>query len=500
MKKHFFLALYLMAPVLLPTALLPKAPMMLGAQDFDFGFDGADVDAENAIPDSSFVPFVLLQGEAGAVLKGFIDDFGNGADSLRLGNIFSGKLNLSAENSLAMGVINLNINPGRSPLAIDEAYLRLYFGDFDIEGGLRKLTWGKADSMGPLDVINPLDFSDLGLLVDSLSNGMAQKIARPVVHLSWIFGTFSKLEGVFVPNFEPTRFAAAGRWAPASMSALPGQITGQIAGLTPSQQQYAADLLSQRLSGIIEKAYPDTSALSYAQGGLRFTTTIGGVDLGAQYYYGRLPAPAVSMAGTSTSIMAAAPKLAAAATAADVDAALGLLVLPKIAYNPYHQIGFDYAQVITGFNVRAELAANLTGDLAGDDGAVYNPHLAWSLGFDRDLVWGINLNLQAAETITLQHGRIGKNPLLDIEAASDPASTRITAKLSKRFLMDRLELIAAAVWGIEDRDCLIMPVLNWTENDVTVGLAGGFFAGDRGGKFGQYRDNSFIQARMTYTF
>jgi hypothetical protein len=471
--------------------LLPVS--LLGAQDFGFG------DEETEHPGSSFVPFVLLQGEAGAVLKGFIDDFGNGADSVQLGNVFSGKLNLSAENVRAMGVINLNISPDRSPVTIDEAYLHLYLGDFDVEGGLRKLAWGKADSMGPLDVINPLDFSDLSLLVDGLSDGMAQKIARPLVRLAWNFGSFSKLEGVFVPNFEPARFAAAGRWAPAQTTALPGQLAGRIVGLTnPSQRQYAAAVLSQRLPGLI--AYPDTSTLAYAQGGLRFTTSIGGADLGAQYYYGRLTTPAVSTAGTLASIAEAAPILAAAASQADVDAALGLLVPPKIAYNPYHQIGFDYAQVVAGFNVRAELAANLTGDLAGNDGAVYNPRILWSLGFDRDLVWGVNLNLQAAETITLRHGEIGKNPLPDIEAGSDPSSTRITVKLLKRFLMDRLEVSAAAIWGVEDRDCLIMPVLSWTEDDVTVGLAGGFFAGDRGGQFGQYRDNGFIQARLKYTF
>jgi hypothetical protein len=352
--------------------------------------------------------------------------------------------------------------------------------------------------MGPLDVINPLDYSDLTLLVDSLNDGAAQKIARPLVRASWDFGRFSKLEAVFVPNFEPLRFAGSGRWEPAQLSAVPGRIAEQIVGMTnPSYKQHAAQVLSQMLPGVIESAYPDTSTLDYAQGGLRFTTTIGGVDLGAQYYYGRLPSPAVSMARTAASIAAAAPALI---SGTNVDAALKSLLPPVIAYNPYHQIGLDYAQVVSGFNVRAEAAANLTRDLAGGDGTVYNPHLAWSLGFDRDMIWGINLNLQAAETLTLRHSRIGDNPLLDVEAGSDPSSTRITAKLSRRFFQDRFEVTAAVIWGIEDRDCLIMPLVSWTQNDVTMGLAGGFFAGDRGGRFGQYRDNGFIQARMKYSF
>jgi hypothetical protein len=484
-------------PWILSLCLLPAA-LPLAAQDFGFGFDGE----ETGISGSSFIPLVSLRGEAEASLHGFIDDFGNGADSLQLGDIFSGKLNFSAENSHAMAVINLDISPAKPPIAIDEAYLRLYLGDFDIEGGLRKLTWGKADSMGPLDVINPLDYSDLTLLVDSLSGGMAQKIARPLIRAAWNFGNSSKIEGVFAPNFEPLRLARSGRWAPAQMTALPEQIAGQITGLVgnPALRPYAAGALSQRLPGIIERAYPGTSTLNYAQAGLRFTTTVGGVDLGAQYYYGRLTSPALSMAGTSASIAAAAPGLLAAATPDDIDAALGLLLPPDIAYNPYHQIGLDYAQVISGFNVRAEAAANLTRDLAGDNGAVYNPHLAWSFGFDRDIAGGVNLNLQAAETITLRHGKIGDNPLLDIEAGSNPSSTRITAKLKKTFFQDRLEIAAAVIWGIEDSDCLIMPLITWAQNDITVGLSGGFFAGDRGGQFGRYRSNGFIQAQVKYTF
>jgi hypothetical protein len=214
--------------------------------------------------------------------------------------------------------------------------------------------------------------------------------------------------------------------------------------------------------------------------GLRFTTTIGSADLGVQYYYGRLPQPSLSF---SFNVTPAGP----------VPSALNR------DYNRYHQRGLDYAQVLAGFNVRAELAANLTDDLDGDDGSVYNPSLAWSLGFDRDLFWGINLNLQSVETITLYHNKIDDNPMMDIEAGSRMTSTRITAKLSKSFFQDNLTFSFAALWGIEDRDCLVMPVLSWTRGDVTTELSGGIFAGDEG-LFGQFHDNSFIKAGIKYTF
>jgi hypothetical protein len=438
---------------------------MLSAQDFGFG----EEDSGSDVSGSPASPAVSIGGEVSASLLGYVDDFSDGADAVRLGDIFNGKLNFKAGVSNADAVINLKLAPTASPVAIDEAYLRLYLGSFDIEGGLRKITWGKADSMGPLDVINPRDYSDLTLLVDSLSDSMAQKIARPLIHVSWNAGSFSKIEGIFVPFFEGTRFATEGRWAPAQFQAI-DEINAGLANIDPAM----------RLS--INQA--DTSTLDHAQAGLRFTTTIGSSDIGAQYYYGHLPLPAFSFSSFTPPIPSVGP----------VPTTL------NIGYNRYHQIGLDYAQVIASFNVRAEFAANLTDDLDGDDGTVYNPRLAWSLGFDRDVVWGINLNLQAAETIILLHDKIGSNPLLDIEAGSDVTSTQITAKLSKTFFRDELEIAASAIWGIEDKDCLVMPAITWTKGDVAVELSGGIFAGDENGQFGQYRDNGFVRAQVKYTF
>jgi hypothetical protein len=169
-----------------------------------------------------------------------------------------------------------------------------------------------------------------------------------------------------------------------------------------------------------------------------------------------------------------------------------------LAYNPYHQIGVDWAQVIAGFNLRAEFAANITEDSNGDDGGVYNPSLAWSLGFDRDLFAAINLNLQCNETIRLFDGEIS-DPR-DLEAGSDITSTQITAALSKKFLRDELELKAACIWEVESGACLVMPALVWTKNDVALELSAGIFAGSDEGLFGQFHDNSFVKVGMKYTF
>jgi hypothetical protein len=143
---------------------------------------------------------------------------------------------------------------------------------------------------------------------------------------------------------------------------------------------------------------------------------------------------------------------------------------------------------------------NITEDLGGDDGAVYNPHLVWSLGFDRDLFWGIKLNLQCNETIRLMQNRVGDNPLLDIEAGSDLTGTQIIGALSKKFFQDELEIKAAAFWEIEAEDFLIIPSIIWTKNDVKAELSCGIFGGNEDSQFGQFHDNSFVRLKMSYGF
>jgi hypothetical protein len=464
------------------TIFLLMAAVSLYAQDFGFGFDddySGGGFAGNALS-------VTVSGEVSAELMGYIDEFSNGMDDIHLGDILSGKLNFSASTSFADAFISLKLEPSSSPISIDEAYVRAYFGGLEVEGGLRKLSWGKADSFGPLDVINPLDYSEL----TDLSSMLNFKIARPLVHLSYRIGSFSKIEGVFVPTFEPLRFAQGGIWQPTQMKEL-------------------EPLLAMEEDSTFAVNRPETSTLNYFQAGLRFTTTIGPADLGLQYYYGRLTRPAFNI--TYDDVTFPSPPMPMPITVSVPSAV-------DFVYNPYHQIGIDWAQVLFGFNIRAEFAANITEDLDGDDPSVYNPNLAWSFGFDRNLFWGINLNIQANQTIRLMHDKITDKTILgmipeallalidipdrplDIEAGSDMTSTQIIAALSKTFLRGELEIRAAVFWEIEAKDFMIIPSIIWTREAVAVELSGGIFGGDEDGQFGQYRDNSFVKVGLKYSF
>ena len=470
------------------------SPCVLFSQEFEtFGFDD-----ENTESSAWNTPLVKIGGEISASLLYFTEGLSSAKknNKIEMGDIFEGNLNISASGKNAEGIINLKFVPEfkeTTPVSIDEAYLRIYIGPVDIEAGLRKITWGRADSFGPLDVINPLDYTDLS----AMNEPRKIKRARPMLHVSWNVNSFSRLEGVFVPWFAGNEYDVKGRWAPAQVSMFKDIISSGLGTYLAFSGMQINPLLLQTIntayndfldSGLSKQEF---NTLEYAQAGLRFTTTLGPSDLGAQYYFGRLPRPAIT--GNIDIPGLIMPALGG-----------GIPDLSKINilmdYNCYHHLGVDYAQVIAGFNLRAEAGINITKDFNGDDGAVYNPHAVWSLGFDRDLIWGINLNLQGNGLIRLMYNKIGSDPFTDTEVGKDLTSTRITAILSKKFFNDELELKTTALWGIEDKDCLIIPAIIWSKNDITAELSAGFFGGDRSGELGQYRDNCYIKTVLGWKF
>ena len=502
------------------------------AQDFGFGFDDT-AESTGAGPVS-----VKISGEIGAEFLGFVHDFKTKekARVATLGDVLSGALNFSASGANVDAYIGFNLSasafrdlanissasPNYTPLILDEAYLRAYIGPVNIEAGLRKLTWGRADSLGPLDVVNPLDYTDLTNITDIMSI----KIARPMVHVSWNMDGFSKLEGVFIPNFTGHRFADKGRWMSSQVSSVPDLIkTGikeriyekldsglllQLANSTlfdPNQEFYK-EFYSGLESNLMnyfnnyEFSGLDTGGLEYFQAGLRFSTTVKGIDFGAQYFYGNLFRPSYSLVdGIDALLMQINNNFdPTPPPSVDFDKVDASVLFPKIYYNRYHQFGIDYAQVLFDFNIRAEAAFHLTEDYKGDNGAIVNPFIGWSLGFDRDIVWGINANIQCNETVRLLDSKVGENPVLDIEADTKVTSTRFTMRVAKSFLRDNLETKVTAIWDLENSDCYIIPGITWTVRDFTADLSAGIFAGKESGELGQYWRNSFISLGIKYSF
>jgi len=479
------------------------------AQDFGFGSE----DEETSKSSVSFTIGGEISADAIPYIndlndeKTFIDSSWNVTLDLAFKSpyldIFS-VLNFNSDSINELWTVSSNLKDlNYTPLIIDELYFRAYISKVDIEAGYRKLTWGRVDSNGPLDVINPIDYSDLIDITDI----RARKIARPMVHITWNAGNFSKLEGVFIPNFTGHQFASEGRWAPIQYEEMANKSKDEITkrlflnmNKIPGFYTILGQLASSGLSDY-SFDFPDTSGIEYFQAGLRFSTTISSVDLGFQFFYGNLFRPnyCLSDDGINKFIddlsVNNSPPNAAGSYFGDIS-----LLAPQINYTRYYQIGIDYAQDLFGFNLRAEAAINITEDFSGDNGSLQNPFIAWAFGFDKDLFWGININVQCDETIRLLDDKVGDNPVFDSEAGTHITSTRISLHLSKSFLRDRLETAITCVWKIEDTDFYIIPSLAWMDGNLTARLAAGIFTGNKKGELGQYWENNFVKLSLSIVF
>jgi len=496
------------------------------AQEFGFGSDDETAAPASSKPASA----VKIGGDITAEVSPYVRDFkkDEGTQEISLWDMISGTLNFTAgdSNIEAYAAFNLNYDaideirekspnlkdPTYTPLILDEAYLKAYIGQVNIEAGLRKLAWGKADSPGPLDITNPMDYSDLRNITDVKSI----KIARPMLHITWNAGNFSKLEGVFIPNLASHRYAEDGRWQPSQVKNMRATVEEEI--YSKATKKFMPIIMAHPellpvINGIKDNLsssfndlpidYPPTGALEYYQAGLRFTTTIGSADIGGQYFYGHLFRPGFTVDGIDAFVDDLANGIFGASPPMTMNPDYQVnpsLIKPIIKYNRYHQIGLDYAQVLLGFNIRAEAAVHITEDHSGDDGTVQNPFIGWSFGFDRSLFLGLTLNIQCNETVRLFNDKIGDNPILDSEAGTKAISTRLTMRLSKSFFMDKLESSATVIWDVENSDYYIIPSLVWTEGNMSWTLSGGIFAGKETGDLGQYWRNNYVKFGVTYSF
>jgi hypothetical protein len=478
----------------------------------------------------------VVGGELGFSAVKYFDDIEDFLSSnLDAGAL--GRLDIDATGGKVDAVLHLDLRatiPASDPwAALDEAYLRLGLLEFlDIEGGLRKVSWGRADSLSVLDIINPLNLTDL-TVSDPMDQKMAQTMLRAVARL----GDHATLDAIYLPFYEPNKIAFDGRWAPRQVRDLREQAHTELfdglykqykatAFATAYTAAYSAayplayaaalaagaaatdaaataastannqattvatdtvagqeDLLAEEAAADADAGIddlvdgPDTRTFAYGQAGARLAVSLGPVDLGAQYLYGYLPAQVIN------------------ADPASIEDNGGKIA---VTYNRYHHAGVDAAAVVAGFATRFELGVNVTDDLEGNDPLVYNPSLGWAAGFDRDLFAGLNVNLQARGTIRLLHDKISGE--YDMERDTEPTTTQVALALSQRLFRDAIEWRLAAVMSPEDLDFAIDPSIAIAVGDAELEVFGRIFGGNEEGDLGQFASQSYAGVRLSYVF
>ncbi|MEL3909127.1 MAG: hypothetical protein P1P64_09020 [Treponemataceae bacterium] len=504
------------------------------AQDEDTATDaGSDLEnfdilfSDDSTSDQSSNFKVTVGGSLNTGGTFFFNDFKTFKDT-RASSLFWGNLHIEAVAPVTKAYFGLKLNDQTLPFNfknkpklypvkpqiprfIDEAYMQATIDSVTFGGGLKKITWGKADAFSVLDVINTKDLSD-----PTISEMKDLKLARPMLYLSAYLPKEMKLEAVYLPIFEGANFALSGRWKPKKLDAVktmsqanigmnPDEILNTVISKLPNpyNNPMIISLIKKQLTEVDTTAIPtpipeiDTAKLKYSQAGLRYTATIDGYhDLGIQYYYGFLPMPAFSI--NPEAIKTVKTELGQTTPNMEVilDNAKKAITLD---YNPYHQIGIDYALAMGPINFRTEFAGNITYDIKGTKPDVHNPSLAWNVGIDYTTPIGLSLNLCASENIKLMHKKIGTEPY-DIEKDSKLTDTKIMLLLWQPLLRDSLNLKLRTIMACETVDFMMVPSVDWTFGTLLIKAECGFFFGKKDGLFSQYKDNNYLSLSINYGF
>ncbi|QTQ13806.1 hypothetical protein HRQ91_04665 [Treponema parvum] len=440
---------------------------------------------------------VTLGGKLKFDARAYLDDPENkdnkGSERFPLKAVPDLTINIDHRGEAADAEIKLNFSKDSirtyNEDVIEEAVARVYLGNFILEGGKEKLVWGKGDKLHVLDNFLASDYTDF-IYPDYIDRRLAVPMFRAIYNAP--SGMF-RAEAVYSPVTAADRFSDDGLWVPAAKKELSATVSSTAVNTLSSigspsvKQMSAANKLSSDL------LMPDLYNLKYSQYGLRVTGLLGSFDWGLSYYYGRYKRPSVDPLKLSSYVRDYITNGGASNLETGID------------YDRLQVFGIEGAKVFGKLNTRFEFAYNLTDDIAGDNSAVHNNSVAWVAGFDMDLpIHNLNVNVQETGAFILHGESIKNNGNYDVDRDSEDcySNNKLSVNISDNFLHENLKTEILVVWGIERGDLSVRPQISYTVRTGIDLIASGMYiyCRDKDSEFYAWKDNSFVQAGIKYTF
>ena len=366
------------------------------------------------------------QGGEYSVLQNTFDwklDFGKGDVALYVNPVF----NYNALND------NLDIT-------LRQAYMDIYFDNFDLRIGKQQIIWGKADGVFITDIISPRDLSEFILPdFDEIRLGI------DAIKFDYYLGN-STFETVWIPTFQSTIIPDKNSiWAPA-MPDFPMSVNYDYSN---------ADVENKLSESEIALKY------SYLGSAIDF-------ELMAAYMWDDNPAMHIYPQPDT------------------------LIIKPE--YHRLPLVGTSFSKAVGGAVVRGETAYYFDKRFSAEDfsvnGIKEKDYLHYLVGYDHNW-FGVNVSFQFIQEYIMDYEEDMRN---------DEFSNTMTFLASKTFINETLELSLFSYYGINDNDALLRPKLSYDFSDgFNVLLGTDIFIGEEG-NFGQYNDNDMVYMKVRYDF
>ena len=335
-----------------------------------------------------------------------------------------------------------------------EIYMDLYFDNFDLRVGKQQIVWGKADGVFITDIVSPLNLTEF-LLPDF------DEIRTGVISAKFDYyignGTF---EAIFIPQFTPTvKPASNSIWFIQPDFPAPPTFDWSKSTIHPSLEN----------SELFLKYSAITSKIDF--------------DIMGGYTWDDNPAMHVQKHfGKDTTTMPPTPILT------------GITITPQ--HHRLYVAGGSFSTEIKGVIFRGEGAYYngkyfQTEDPLAVDALIQKDYLNYVFGLDFS-IGGVKLSGQFIQKYILDH---------DEKMVENKTNNMATVLARYDALRETLHFELFSYIGLTNEDALIRPKITYDYDDsFSILLGSNIFVGDRGGQFGQYKDNSMIYAKIKYNF
>jgi len=332
-------------------------------------------------------------------------------------------------------------------ITIRQAYMDIYFDNFDLRIGKQQIIWGKADGVFITDVISPRDLSEF-----ILPDFEEIRIGTNAVKFDYYLGN-STFEAVWIPTFESTVLPESNSiWAPA-MPDFPN----------PVDYDYSNTDVENKLSES-EIAFK----YSYLGSAIDF-------ELMSAYMWDDNPAMHIY------SII-------------NPETGEPIPVTIKPEYHRLPLVGTSFSKAVGGAVVRGEGAYYFEKRFAAEDFTVNDvkekDYAHYLIGYDHNW-FGVNVSFQFIQEYIMDYEEDMRN---------DEFSNTMTFLITEDYLRETLRLEFFSYYGINNEDALLRPKIAYDLADgFEVQLGANIFVGEEG-NFGQYDENDMLFMKMRYDF
>lgn len=395
--------------------LLLTAAIMLNAQIIHHGFV------------RTYLGALIDQDGEYSVLQNTFDwrlDYGKGDVALYINPVFD------------YNALNDNLD-----ITLSQAYMDIYFDNFDLRIGKQQIIWGKADGVFITDVISPRDLSEF-----ILPDFEEIRIGTNAVKFDYYLGN-STFEAVWIPTFQAT--------------------------ITPRKGSiWYKNMLDFSMPIVYDyHNYDVGNKLSESEIALKYSYLGSAIDfeLMAAYMWDDNPAMHIYQQPDTT-----------------------ILVKPE-----YHRLplaGASFSKAVGGAVVRGEGAYYFEKRFAAEDfsvnGVQEKDYAHYLIGYDHNW-FGMNVSFQFIQEYILDY---------EDDIRNDEFSNTMTFLITEDFLRETLRLEFFTYYGINNKDALLRPKISYDFADgFEIQLGANIFVGDEG-NFGQYDENDMVYLKVRNDF